>query len=121
MKFHQKKKKKKSETFQPYLEKEHLKELKKLEKNKVKSLPCPYIKDCNFKVLPNVGRLVCLDIEGDKRGIGLAAHLIGNHVWEQCNQYLERVRKEKGILPRELKDYWKKKEEGKWKEEKKEG
>lgn len=82
--------------------KEALKRLKEMEKRKAKPTPCPYIKDCDFKMLPQVGRIFCLDQEDGRQSQAYMIHMAGHHVWMQCKKYVERMREEQGVLPRDL-------------------
>ena len=85
-------------------QKEALKHLKNLEKQRVKPLPCPFIEKCEFLMIPSVGATICLDRElGPKHmNQGYMAHMHGHHVWESCKVFAERKRKEKGVLPKDL-------------------
>jgi len=84
---------------------QQVKQLKEQEKNRAKATDCPFIKECEFLVMPQIGQMICLDEEvGPKRrNQGYGIHMHGHHVWEQCRQYAERLRKTKGILPRNVK------------------
>jgi len=82
--------------------KEAMKQMREMLKNKAKPKDCPYIKTCDFKMLPQVGRILCLDQEDGQRSQAFMAHLAGQHMWMQCRQYVERIRQEKGVLPRDV-------------------
>lgn len=87
----------------PLTNKEALRRLKEMEKNKAKSIPCPYLEICSFKILPQVGRILCLDQEDGRQSQAYIIHMSGRHVWEQCRNYVEKLREERGVLPRDVK------------------
>lgn len=83
---------------------EALKKLKEMEGKRVKPEDCPFISDCDFRMLPEIGNMICLDQEvGGRQGQGYMIHMQGHHFWEQCRKYAETLREEKGVLPRDLK------------------
>lgn len=86
----------------PLSNKEALKRLQEMEKRRAKPTPCPYIKDCTFKMLPEVGRIICLDQEDGRQSQAYMLHLSNHHMWEQCRNYVDRLRQEQGILPKDL-------------------
>lgn len=87
------------------------KRLEELEKLRVKPEPCPYLETCEEKMLPSVGEILCLDREvGGRKGYGYIKHMAGKHCWSECKFYNERLREEKGVLPRDLQKVLKKKE-----------
>jgi len=102
----------------PFSQEEARKRLKELEKHKLKSKPCPYIKDCDFKMLPEVGKILCLDMETGPNSQAWMAHMAKHHMWSQCRKYIERKREEEGILPRDLEAFFKNQKEKEKKEEK---
>lgn len=88
----------------PTTQKEARERLKLLEKKRAKPIPCPYLSDCEEKMLPEVGQILCLDEEiGGRKGRGYMMHMANQHTWMQCKFYAERLRQEKGVLPRDLK------------------
>lgn len=118
MKFSKQKKKKEEEpclscgaqNLTQISNKEARKRLAELEKKRVKPLSCPYLEECEEKMLPEVGEILCLDQEiGGQRGRGYMMHMAGQHTWSQCKFYAERLRQEKGVYPRDLKKVLKRK------------
>lgn len=88
----------------PISNREAAKRLKQLEKKRAKSTDCPYLEECTEKMLPEVGQILCLDEEvGGNQGRGYMMHMAGQHTWNQCKFYAERLRQEKGVLPKDLK------------------
>lgn len=84
--------------------KEALKRLQELEKKRAKPVNCPYINDCDFKMLPEIGEMICLDQEvGGRQGQTYMAHMAGHHMWENCRKFAERKREDEGVLPKDLK------------------
>lgn len=91
--------------------KEAMKKLKELEKKRAKPADCPYINDCDFKMLPEIGRIICLDQEvGGRQSQTYMAHMAGQHMWMSCRKFAERKREDEGVLPRNLKKALKAKE-----------
>lgn len=85
-----------------YSNEETLKLLREKAKTRIKPLPCPYLEICDYKVLPEVGRVLCLDQESGPQSQAFLAHIAKHHIWEGCKIYVERLRKEKGILPKDV-------------------
>ena len=84
-------------------EKNAMKRLKEMEKKRAKPMDCPFIKTCTFKMLPEVGLILCLDQEvGGRQGRGYMMHMSGQHAWMQCRQYAETLREDKGVLPKDM-------------------
>jgi len=82
---------------------EAMKQLQEMEKQKVKSMPCPFLNDCDFKMIPEIGKLLCMDYEdGTRQDQAYMVHMSKHHMWEQCRKYNDRMREEKGVLPRDL-------------------
>lgn len=89
------------------------KEMQAREKVREKEIVCPYLDGCDFKMLPEVGKIICLDLEGERGSPAWQAHMAGQHMWQQCRKYVEKVREEKGILPKDIKAFLKKQAKGK--------
>lgn len=88
----------------PTTNREAAKRLKEMEKKRAKPIDCPYLSDCKEKMLLEVGQILCLDQEiGGRQGTGYMMHMAGQHTWSKCKFYAERLRQEKGILPKDLK------------------
>lgn len=88
----------------PISKEEALKQLKEMEKRKAPVTPCPYLETCDQKMLLEIGRMICLDEEiGGRQGQAFVIHLNGHHVWESCRKYVEILREDRGVLPKDLK------------------
>ena len=76
------------------------KQMNELRKTKVKSMPCPYIQTCTFKMLPGDFEVLCNDQEkGTETEL---VHIRGRHLWELCKEFFDNKRNAEGKLPRDL-------------------
>jgi hypothetical protein len=73
--------------------------LKELLKNRVKSVPCPYLKECQEKVLKEEVQAMCKDEEvvPDLAQV----HAMGLHIWQRCPYWNKMKRDKEGKLPRD--------------------
>ena len=73
-------------------------QMKEMEKNKVKSSPCPFIDTCTYKMLPGDFNVLCNDQESGMET--QMVHLRGRHLWEMCKEFFEYKRQAEGKLPK---------------------
>jgi len=78
---------------------EQMKKLKEMMKKKIKQKMCPFIKECDQKVLDIDFQVMCCDAERSPEMRMM--HLAGKHIFEACKTFAQLQREKEGKTPLE--------------------